>query len=96
MNSAPAISGNPASAVNVGDTYLFRPTASDPTGDTLTSEIANQPGWTSVDTSNGAVSGSPSMGDIGSYDNISITVSDGEASASTPAFSVHERNYSSG
>lgn len=87
-NSAPTISGNPAPAVNVGDAYSFRPTASDPDGDTLNFEIANRPSWASFDTNNGEVSGTPSMGDIGSYDNISITVTDGQASASTPAFSV--------
>ena len=35
-NSAPRISGNPATAVTVGDAYSFKPTASDADGDSLT------------------------------------------------------------
>ncbi len=43
-NSAPQISGTPSPIVNVGQSYSFTPTASDPNGDTLTFSIQNRPG----------------------------------------------------
>ena len=87
-NSAPTISGNPAPAVNVGDTYSFTPSASDADGDTLTFSIQNQPSWASFDSSSGEISGTPELGDVGMYSGISISVSDGTTTASTSAFSV--------
>lgn len=87
-NSAPTISGTPPSAVRVDEPYNFRPTASDPDGDPLTFDIQNKPVWANFDTATGAISGSPGMGDVGSYANIAVSVSDGKATASTPQFSV--------
>tara|TARA_R110000782_G_scaffold39576_1_gene91811 strand:- start:1331 stop:1996 length:666 start_codon:yes stop_codon:yes gene_type:complete len=88
VNSAPTISGNPASAVLVGNRYSFTPTASDPDGDTLSFSVQNLPAWASFDASNGSVSGTPLLGDIGSFSNIRISVSDGNATATLSAFSI--------
>ena len=87
-NSAPTISGNPASSVLAGSGYSFRPSASDPNGDALTFIIDNKPSWATFDTKSGQLSGIPTFADSGLYQNILITVSDGELSASTPPFSV--------
>lgn len=87
-NSAPTISGNPPGAVNVGDPYSFRPTASDSDGDTLTFSITNKPSWLNFSTTTGEISGTPMMGDIGTYSDISITVDDGQAQDSISPFSV--------
>ena len=87
-NSAPRISGNPATAVNVGDAYSFTPTASDADGDPLTFSIANMPGWASFDSATGELSGQPTLGNIGTYSNIRISVSDGTASASLSSFAI--------
>ena len=87
-NSAPTISGNPATAVNIGDVYSFTPTASDADGDSLTFSIANMPGWASFDAATGELSGQPTLGNIGTYSNISISVSDGTASASLSSFVI--------
>ena len=87
-NSAPRISGNPATAVNIGDAYSFIPTASDPDGDSLTFSIANMPGWASFNSATGELSGQPTLGNIGTYSNISISVSDGKASASLSNFAI--------
>lgn len=86
-NSAPTIQGAPGSAV-AGQTYSFQPTASDPDGDTLTFSVANLPAWASFNQSNGRISGTPAAADVATYSNIRITVSDGEASASTSALSI--------
>lgn len=86
--TAPSISGTPASSVVVGQNYSFVPTASDPNGATLTFSIANQPSWATFDAVSGQLSGSPSAGNVGTYANIVITASNGQASADLPAFEI--------
>ena len=81
-NTPPEISGNPPGEVNAGDSYSFTPTASDADGDNLTFSIANQPLWATFSTSNGSLTGTPGDGDVGTYSNIRITVSDGTDTAS--------------
>lgn len=87
-NNAPTISGAPPISVKVGESYSFTPTASDADGDRLTFNVQNRPAWSNFDTSTGTLSGMTVQGDEGNYSNIVITVSDGSASASLPAFSV--------
>ena len=87
-NTPPTISGNPPSAVTVNQAYSFTPTASDPDGDTLTFSIVNQPTWADFDETTGRLWGTPAMGDIGIAQNVSISVSDGSASAALAAFNV--------
>ena len=87
-NTAPVISGNPAGAVKVGDEYSFTPNASDADGDTLTFEIQNRPQWAQFDTGTGTLSGQPTLGNVGIYSNIMISVSDGQADASLASFSI--------
>lgn len=88
VNSAPSISGLPQIVVAVGDNYSYAPTASDPDGDALTFTVENQPGWAAFSTVTGALTGRPQSGDEGTHDNIMITASDGQASASTARFSI--------
>jgi hypothetical protein len=95
-NRAPVISGTPARSVNAGSAYSFRPTASDPDGNTLTYSIANRPSWATFNTSNGQLSGTPSASQVGTYSNITIRVSDGRATASLPAFSIAVVDVSNG
>lgn len=87
-NRAPTISGTPATFVEAEQTYMFTPTANDPDGDPVTFSIANPPAWVSFDSATGALAGTPAMGDIGVYNGIVISVSDGEFSDSLAAFSI--------
>ena len=87
-NEAPSISGNPPAAVTVGSDYSFTPDASDPDGDTLTFTIQNNPDWATFDSDTGTLSGNAAAGTEGMYANIEISVSDGQASTSLPAFSI--------
>lgn len=87
-NGAPTISGTPAASVTAGRTYSFRPSASDPDGDRLTFSVANRPAWASFDASSGALVGTPSSADVGTYAGVAIGVSDGTLSASLPAFTI--------
>jgi hypothetical protein len=72
----------------VGDPYSFIPTASDPDGDSLTFNVQNKPDWASFNSNTGAISGTPTLGHVGIYSNISISVTDGQATATTSDFSV--------
>ena len=87
VNSPPVISGTPAAEVNVDENYSFTPTASDPdVDDTLTFSVTGEPSWASIDTVTGELSGTPTAADV--HTGIVISVSDGEFSASLPAFSI--------
>lgn len=87
-NRPPTISGTPATTVQATQAYTFQPSASDPDRDSLTYSINNLPRWANFSTASGRLSGTPATGDVGTYSNLIITVSDGRASASLPAFSV--------
>ena len=87
-NQAPTISGQPASNVLAGQSYVFTPTASDADGDTLTFAVANRPTWASFDAGSGRLSGTPPETAAGEYVDIRISVSDGQASAALAAFSI--------
>lgn len=91
-NSAPTISGNPPVTVEAGVNYSFTPTASDPDGDTLTFEIVNRPNWASFNSSTGVLTGTPTLGAVGMYNQIRISVTDGQASSSLPQFGVEVTN----
>lgn len=95
-NQAPTISGSPRTAVTMGNAYSFTPSASDPDGDPLTFSIQNRPQWATFDTQTGELSGETSMGDIGSYAGIVISVSDGQASDSLPQFSIEVNQVAMG
>ncbi|HEY0922843.1 Ig-like domain-containing protein [Rheinheimera pacifica] len=87
-NTAPEISGTPATSVDQGQAYSFVPTVTDPDGDTLTFSIQNKPTWASFDTATGALTGTPAKEHVGTTTGIVISVSDGELSASLAAFSI--------
>jgi hypothetical protein len=87
-NSAPSISGTAPASVNVGGSYSFTPSASDPDDDTLSFSVSGLPVWAAFDNTNGQISGTPQSGDVGTYSNIVISVSDSELSASLAAFSI--------
>ncbi len=88
VNRAPTISGAPLTSVQVGSNYQFVPTAGDPDGDSLTFSITGRPAWATFDTSLGRLAGTPPAGTSGTFGNIVISVSDGTATASLPAFAI--------
>ena len=84
----PTISGTPPSSVQAGETYSFQPNAVDPDGDTLTFSIENQPNWAAFDATTGRLSGTPTTANVGQVNNILISVSDGNLSASLDSFDL--------
>ena len=95
-NRAPTISGNPGTSVNVGSAYSFQPSATDADGNSLTFSVANRPNWATFSTSTGRLSGTPAAGDVGSTPGIVISVTDGTAIASLPAFALAVVQVSNG
>ena len=87
-NSAPVIYGVPPTSVQAGNRYNFRPTASDPDGQTLTFAIQNMPRWASFDTATGTLAGTPSNLEAGVYPSIVISSSDSVVTSSLSAFSI--------
>lgn len=87
-NRAPTISGTPATSVVAGVAYSFQPTASDADGNALTFSISNRPSWATFSTSTGRLQGTPTTSHVGTYSNIVIRASDGQATAQLPAFSI--------
>jgi hypothetical protein len=85
---APVISGTPSTTDKVGQTYSFTPTASAPSGYTVTFSISGKPGWASFNTSTGRLSGTPTAANVGNYSNIIISARDSAGSASLAPFSL--------
>jgi hypothetical protein len=87
-NAAPTITGTPATTATVGTQYSFTPLASDADGDALTFTIANAPSWATFNTTTGRLQGTPGAGNVGTFGNIRIGVTDGTATAQLAAFSI--------
>jgi hypothetical protein len=95
-NRAPTLSGTPPTSAREGLAYSFAPTAADADGDSLTFSIVNRPAWASFNASTGTLSGTPGVGTVGSYANITIKVSDGTATTALPAFSIEVQQAAMG
>ena len=78
----------PAPSVNSGESYSFKPSASDPDGQTLQFQVQGLPSWARFDPSAGTLSGTPSWSDAGKYSSIVISAFDGVASTSLAPFSI--------
>jgi hypothetical protein len=87
-NRTPTMSGSPPNSVRAGQTYTFQPSASDPDGDRLRFSISSKPSWASFSTTTGRLWGAPRAGDVGSHEQIQISVSDGAQSETLPQFAV--------
>ena len=88
VNHAPTISGSPATGVTVGQAYSFRPTAVDADGDRLTFSVQGNPAWLSINSNDGTLAGTPAAANVGASSGIVISVSDGTATTSLPAFTI--------
>lgn len=82
-----SVSGAPQATVSSGQAYSFTPAVSNASG-TVTFSVQNAPRWASFNASTGQLSGTPQAGDAGTYADIVISVSNGQASATLPSFSI--------
>jgi len=88
VSPPPVIAGSPATKVTAGSAYSFTPTASDPSGKTLSFSIQNKPAWGVFSIVTGALTGTPTTAQVGTYSGIIITASDGTSSAALNSFSI--------
>lgn len=84
----PTISGSPPTTDIAGTAYNFIPTASGPSGYTLTFSISGKPSWATFNKATGQLAGTPTSANVGSFPNILISVSDGLAKSSLSAFTI--------
>ena len=84
----PVISGTPPTTDVAGQAYSFKPTASGPSGYTLTFSISGMPAWATFNRATGQLTGTPAAANVGTFANITISVSDGVAKASLAPFSI--------
>jgi hypothetical protein len=87
-SGAPTIGGTPTTAVAAGQSYSFSPTAASPSGAPLVFSISSTPAWASFNTSTGQLSGTPAVSDIGTFANITISVTNGTGTSSLAAFTI--------
>lgn len=79
-NTPPGIYGRPATITIAGQSYLFRPSISDPdTGDVHEFSVSGLPSWASFDLATGEMSGTPLLADVGDYGPIIVSVSDSDS-----------------
>jgi len=84
----PTISGTPSTQVQVGNSYSFTPTASDPGASALSYSIQNMPSWATFSIATGKLSGTPTSSNAGTFSGIVISVSNGTAKASLASFAI--------
>ena len=71
-----------------GTWLSFVPVAEDQDHDALSFAIQNAPPWATFDTSTGELRGLPGLIDLGTYADIRISVSDGEATVALAPFGI--------
>ena len=82
------ISGKPATTVLGWHSYGFTPTTTAPSGLRKTFSISGKPSWAGFNTASGTLSGTPQTANVNTSSTIVISVSDGRARASLPAFTL--------
>jgi Putative Ig domain len=81
------LEGSPPTSVTVGTPYSFQPEVL-PSSAGVTFVITQKPAWASFNAATGALTGTPTSGNVGTTANIKITASDGSSSASIGPFEI--------
>lgn len=81
------ISGTAPTSVVAGTNYSFTPN-SNGGGAAKSFSISNKPAWASFSISSGKLSGLPTLAQVGSYANVTITVTDGVTTATLSPFGI--------
>jgi hypothetical protein len=84
----PKLLGTPANQVQAGQPYSFQPTIANASGTAPRFSVVNRPAWLRFDTTTGRLSGTPTEADVGTYANITITVSNGAQSYDLGPFAI--------
>jgi len=87
-NREPQLGGTPPAFAVAGHGYSFTPAANDPDGTPLAFAIRNRPSWASFDGATGRLEGTPPLASSGTFADIMIAATDGEATVWLPAFTI--------
>lgn len=82
------ISGTPPASAQATVNYQFAPTIAGTNGGTLTFQITNKPAWLSFNATSGALSGTPTVADVGTSPSMVISVTEGTQTATLSAFTI--------
>jgi Putative Ig domain len=88
------IKGAPATTATASQAYSFQPAVTNTAATSGTAaaalkfSIKNPPSWAKFDSSTGKLTGTPTATQVGTYANITISVSAGTATATLPAFTI--------
>ena len=85
--AAIAVQGSPATTAVAETAYEFQPSVS-PSTATVTFTIASRPAWASFDPATGALTGTPTLADVGLTSNITITANDANGTATIGPFAI--------
>jgi hypothetical protein len=88
-SAAPVISGAPATSVLATKYYWFQARATDADRDPLTFSIKNRPGWARFEPLTGRLYGKPTSQDVGTYRNVTISVTDGHTRVDLRPFTIN-------
>ena len=92
INIPPEIFGKADAYVRASNSFQFTPLAIDRDGDSLSFSIENVPYWASFNSETGELAGEPTEDQVGLYENVIISVSDGHQTAALEAFSISVLN----
>ena len=81
-------SNGPATTVQVGDRYRFKPRVSGFRNSRLRFEVRRKPAWARFDEDTGVLRGSPKSRDVGTYANIIVRATDGRKTSRIGPFSI--------
>ena len=87
FNLAPSISGLPTKVALSGTPYAFTPQGSVPSG-AIAYTIVNKPVWASFNAGTGALTGTPTASQVGTYGGIVISAVANGLTAQLPEFSI--------
>ena len=88
------IVGTPPTEAPIGQWYIFSPGATLFGSGSMQFSIENKPRWATFNTTWGRLDGAPQDSDVGSYEGIRISVSNGTERVSLPVFAIKVRTQS--
>ena len=86
------VEGTPSLTVYQDQLYVFTPSHNAVDANALTFSVLNAPTWMGIDPVMGLLSGTPNNGDVSTYPNIVLLVTDGVVNGELPAFEVEVIN----
>jgi hypothetical protein len=87
-NPAPSLTGTPPTSVAAGSAYSFTPVTANAAGQAVSFSITGKPSWATFSSATGALTGTPTVAQAGSYPDIAISATVGASALSLPVFTI--------